>query len=505
MNTGGFLTDPMLLQVHAASIAVGLDRRVLLSGIDPTVTAGLSNAGSVSDQILSDLRALNTLTLSDGSVPLTSWLSTAKHLSALRLQQAVFAEAMRELEKAIAAQQKPQATAPSPRPDPTPNQNKSAPQEDSAPNIENANLPTKPETPEKPTADVVIITAIKSEYDQAKQVDTGALDAWTVMPITGFDVAFRTYKSTNGQPLRIALCHSIQMGVAAASEMGGRLVDALEASCIAMSGVCAGRRGEVSPGDVIIANLVYTYDAGSLRVEYDEAGNKTERFQAEMNPVPLPDQWAQKALQFQVNSPASWIAERPATLASHCDWALSVLADDVNPLKHADFGQHKAAWPQIIDRLRELKWVTPKGLKLTDEGREHLEELLLRFGGTLPTPDPWKIHVAPMATGSNVMRDRQLFPRLSSAMRKVLGVEMEAAAIGRVAQARKIAWIVMKGVMDHADLDKDDFLKDFAARASAECLIQFLRENLTPRRIAPPPDPKGTLQIIGARSLQPHR
>jgi hypothetical protein len=40
--------------------------------------------------------------------------------------------------------------------------------------------------------------------------------------------------------------------------------------------------------------------------------------------------------------------------------------------------------------------------------------------------------------------------------------------------------------MDHADGDKDDNFKDFAARVSAECLIAFLRKNLPPRQ---PPIP----------------
>jgi hypothetical protein len=38
--------------------------------------------------------------------------------------------------------------------------------------------------------------------------------------------------------------------------------------------------------------------------------------------------------------------------------------------------------------------------------------------------------------------------------------------------------VVMKGVMDHADDLKSDNIKTFAARASAECLIAFLRANL---------------------------
>jgi hypothetical protein len=36
----------------------------------------------------------------------------------------------------------------------------------------------------------------------------------------------------------------------------------------------------------------------------------------------------------------------------------------------------------------------------------------------------------------------------------------------------------MKGVMDHADPDKSDNFKKFAARASAECLIAFVRAHL---------------------------
>ena len=40
--------------------------------------------------------------------------------------------------------------------------------------------------------------------------------------------------------------------------------------------------------------------------------------------------------------------------------------------------------------------------------------------------------------------------------------------------------LVMKGVMDHADKYKDDRFKRFAERASAECLLAFLRANLGP-------------------------
>ena len=44
----------------------------------------------------------------------------------------------------------------------------------------------------------------------------------------------------------------------------------------------------------------------------------------------------------------------------------------------------------------------------------------------------WSVHVAPIATGNNVMRDSQLFGKLADSMRTVLGVEMEAAAIAAI-------------------------------------------------------------------------
>ena len=45
-----------------------------------------------------------------------------------------------------------------------------------------------------------------------------------------------------------------------------RCVEDYSPICIAM---CAGRRGEVTIGDVIVADRLWMYDAGKLKVEYD--------------------------------------------------------------------------------------------------------------------------------------------------------------------------------------------------------------------------------------------
>jgi len=327
---------------------------------------------------------------------------------------------------------------------------------------------------------VVILTALKEEYDEAREVDDGAVDAWTVdTTVTGLEVAFRTYRAADGRPLRIALTWATRMRTTAAADAAARLVDKLGARCVAMAGVCAGRRGKVHPGDVIIGSLLYTYDTGEVRVEYDQDGTRHERFQAEPNPYPLDEQWLHRAQAFKSPAGAAWITERPPTLAAQCDWVLARLRAGEDPIKHAESASRCPAWPAVLGRLRTLKYVTPRDQpKITKKGTAHIEEVLLTNRGVLPEAPPWASHVAPIATGSNVMRDPKLFDKLSDSMRTVFGVEMEAAAIAAIAHARKLPWMVMKGVMDHADQDKDDQLKAFAARASAECLIRFLRESL---------------------------
>lgn len=327
-------------------------------------------------------------------------------------------------------------------------------------------------------ADVLIITALKEEYDEAKKVNEGAVDHWTENQVAGIEVSFRTYRTIGGAELRVALVWATQMRTTATAVMAGILLDKIGAPCIAMTGVCAGRRGKVRPGDVIIGSLLYTYDTGAKHVEVGDDGISRERFQNEPNPFRLNEEWLRRAKSFLPPADAGWLNDRPPTLAAQCDWVLDRLLAGDDPQTNAETHSRCPAWSAAITRLRSLKYVKSKGpLTLTRAGREYIEEVHLHNRGMLPSEPAWSVHLAPIATGNNVMRDPQLFDRLSDSMRTVLGVEMEAAAIAAVAHARNLRWLVMKGVMDHADHDKDDQIKAFAARAAAECLLRFLREH----------------------------
>ena len=62
-----------------------------------------------------------------------------------------------------------------------------------------------------------------------------------------------------------------------------------------------------------------------------------------------------------------------------------------------------------------------------------------------------------MATGNRVIEDDELFPTIHQYVRKTLGVDMEGVAVATVAEIEDVEHcLVVKGVQDHADREKDD-------------------------------------------------
>src|SRR5512140_3490640 len=124
--------------------------------------------------------------------------------------------------------------------------------------------------------DVLIVTAVPDEYAAVLGAGGGE-DAWQKQTgSTGLTVAVRDFDGDGG-PLTIAVTQALGMGGVEAVGASAQLVAEHRVRCLAMCGVCAGRRGDVELGDVIIADRVWTYDTGKLKVEVDEGGERTER------------------------------------------------------------------------------------------------------------------------------------------------------------------------------------------------------------------------------------
>jgi nucleoside phosphorylase len=345
--------------------------------------------------------------------------------------------------------------------------------------------------------DVLIVTAVKEEWDAVLAVDTGAVpgSVWKPRPEeTGPEVVYRNF-TVEGGVLRFAVVQSFGMGREQAAITATSLLERHpEIRCLAMCGVCAGRRGDVALGDVIIADRTWPYDAGKLKVTVDEQGHRAERFQGDMDLYRIhPPEWKQRAERFQPDPTAPWIKDRPSSYEEQGDWVLERLAKNVDPVAHADRPVKCPDWGKVLEHLWKVKRLKEGEVKLTPAGRKHIRRRMTLEPDGLRESGPFKVVVGPIASGAPVVQDPTIFDRLAETggMRKVVGLEMETSAILTLAYLRKVPHaVVMKGVMDHADAFKSDNMKAFAARASAECLFAFVAGNMPQRLKRPAQEPR---------------
>lgn len=329
--------------------------------------------------------------------------------------------------------------------------------------------------PQSGLADVLILCALQDEYHALLSVKTGlAGQGWQERKTSsGWQIAEAQFVSDSGAPLLVTASFCAFMGKEQASATLAHLWGEVPARCIAMSGICAGRRGKVALGDVLIADRLYSYDAGKLTVV-----DGVSSFQGDPIQVWPGPHWVQRMQIAAGAAPGSWIDERPKlTLDAQEDWVLLCGSKGLQPQAQSDFCLMCPDWTMVLERLRKKGLIDDKGL-ITSAGKDRADELHLQFNGQ-PRPSlPFQVHVAPIATGSAVVEDDKIFSRLGESMRKVLGLDMEASALGVAGQFIRVPVIVAKGVSDFGDTDKDDRYRFFAARASAEYLVLLMRQSI---------------------------
>jgi nucleoside phosphorylase len=261
-----------------------------------------------------------------------------------------------------------------------------------------------------------------------------------------------------------------------------------------MCGVCAGNPGTTTLGDVVVAAPAY---------QWDEGKHVSGAFRADHQQFPLDTRWMRAAQDFD---PAGLPSHGSATDEEAAVWYLERLHKGQNPRTHPARGRYfpLATWSAGLSRLESAGLITRRSGNsvLTDAGRDRIERILYEDVDG-PEKLPFKVFTGPMASGNAVMAEANIWRWLEANQRSLLALEMEAATIATVARERQVPhWLVAKGVMDHADTDKDDRFKAFAARASAEVLFALVGRLLepagTPAGSAPPaaPVPRGVRREI---------
>lgn len=234
-----------------------------------------------------------------------------------------------------------------------------------------------------------------------------------------------------------------------------------------MCGVCAGNPADVALGDVVVAEMTYAYDEGK---------RTQEGFEGDHRQHSISESWQRAAQELTATGlPSYGVANQEDAEF----WLLERLHNGDDPRKHPARLRYfpEGSWKSTVQKLEASSLVKRQGasLVLTKAGHDAVDQSLV-YNLDPPAKLPFAIHVGPMASGNVVVKDGVTWSDLKKwGVRSVIALEMEAAAIGSVARSARIPqWIVIKGVMDHADPKKDDRYKPFAARASAEVLMRFL-------------------------------
>lgn len=335
--------------------------------------------------------------------------------------------------------------------------------------------------------DVLIVTALHDELDAVLKLSAPEETPWQeARDLHGFRYYHREIVNDHGVSFRIAAAWAGEMGESAAAARAQQLIDDLEPICLAMCGICAGKRGDVFLGDVIVADRVYSYDHGKLVAA--SKGRPVEFFH-DIETYNLEKTWKMDAAFFarELSWSSELVKDRPPSKQAQTRWLMHTLheqqvAQGPSPVRHPDRKARCPGWPTRLQELRRngLLDDQPGVLKLTEKGLSHVAEDLLLDPDGLAADPPFRVHVGPIATGKAVQEDPDLFDRLKRLGRKTIGVEMEAAAIGYVAELLERRSIVAKAVSDYGDHDKDDGFRKFACQASAAFMLAFLRRHFTP-------------------------
>ncbi len=344
----------------------------------------------------------------------------------------------------------------------------------------------------KTVVDILILVALKDELDALLAIDAPFVESeWIQYGGTNSTPYWhRKFSDANGVAFSVAAARTTEMRGEAVAALGGKLVTKLKPKAIAMCGVCAGPRDDVHQGDVIVATELFRYDMGKIVTRITSEGTTEEELFHEIRTYNLKKSW-KYAVQDSEGCP-SWHEdigiERPISFPLQEHWMREALSEYMNggdnPQERDDGHRKCPDWTMVLTRLRDRKEVLKRKLKLTRKGLNKLQQDCQSSRDGPEPDDPMKIQVGPMATVTNVVQDldengrARIFNAIRKYQRKTLAIEMEATAVGCVAELDEIPCIVAKGVQDYADQDKDDRYRKYAARASARFLIEFFHQHL---------------------------
>jgi tetratricopeptide (TPR) repeat protein/nucleoside phosphorylase len=189
---------------------------------------------------------------------------------------------------------------------------------------------------------------------------------------------------------------------------------------VLLVGIAAGRRGKVRIGDVVLSERVVAYEPAAV-VGTPEGGSR-EELRAEIRPIP----------------------HRMSQAVAH----------------------YKLDDERLRARFRQGGVTSPP----PTSGSETLHQ-----GHVATWPN---VKAATIASGEKLLRDSARLAEICSLHGKIEAVEMEAVGVMVSCERNGIPWLVVRGVSDFGDELKDDRFREFASRAAAAVLVDFIEHGL---------------------------
>ena len=313
----------------------------------------------------------------------------------------------------------------------------------------------------------------------------------------------REYDHYTGMSFRVAVAECIEMGKISATARALSLVRELTPRCIGMTGICAGRRGKVNLGDVIVSDRLFEIDAGKIQGSLHKGGQL--QVDGDIATYSIDTRWKFALEEFCEKNLTQFIDE-PQPLGNELAVRQIVEKLKNKKLHIRDVSAIADDWQQTKTYLRpyvEFVKGDDDHLELSEEGEAFYKEVLYDFPGGVHKPD-FKAHICPLATVSQVMKVDGIFEQFDRVERKTCGLDMETASLGFIAYSERIPWmIVAKGVADFGDTKKDDSFQRYAASASAGVVLGFLTNHLPPRTTEI--IPAGESTTLDAKLQRTHR
>jgi nucleoside phosphorylase len=352
-----------------------------------------------------------------------------------------------------------------------------------------------------PMCDVCVVCALSEEVEifirEVSRLCNVTFQR-TFGPTTKREYRYATIQNNQGEPLTIYVTWPPDYGPEEVALHFKPVLTELNPRFVAMTGICAGDKKKVLPGDIIIAESAFLYDTGKF--VSGKRGRKKQLY--DTNTYRPHSDILQFVRMFDSWKPAVGQLRRPDSKRQQRDWLLNTLLETpelcIDDISRQELEQHAPDWKEIVYKLQSGQH------PLLTKDRTLYDPLLVRelvYGKEkFPFKDPTfpRHYFATIASGSAVRSDNP-FDAIQAPVRGAIAVDMEGATFYRtVAEFPHIRSLLVKCVCDYADSDKDDSYHDYASAVSAIYVLFFIKDYVT-HSLMPGSEPPVALDI--ARSL----